>query len=64
MSRKLIRLLSFVLIASSLTGCQLTTSGENGHNGNWAPLFNGQDLDGWKQSDFLNPGVAYSGNGN
>ena len=47
MSRKLIRLLSFVLIASSLAGCQLTTSGENGHNGNWAPLFNGQDLDGW-----------------
>ena len=61
MSRKMIRLLSLVFIGTSLAGCQLATSGQNGHNGNWAPLFNGQDLEGWKQSDFLNPGVSYAG---
>ena len=61
MSRKIIRLLSLVFIGTSLAGCQLATSGQNGHNGNWAPLFNGQDLEGWKQSDFLNPGVSYAG---
>ena len=60
MSPRTIRLLSCLCIVSWLTGCQLTTTGKNGHNGNWAPLFDGTSLAGWKQSDFLNPGVAYA----
>ena len=60
MSPRTIRLLSCLCIVSSLTGCQLTTTGKNGYNGNWAPLFDGTSLAGWKQSDFLNPGVAYA----
>ena len=60
MSPRTICLLSCLCIVSSLTGCQLTTTGKNGHNGNWAPLFDGTSLAGWKQSDFLNPGVAYA----
>lgn len=62
MSLKMIRLLSCICIASCLAGCQLTTTGKNGHNGNWAPLFNGRSLDGWKQSGFLNLGVSYARN--
>ena len=60
MSPRTICLLSCLCIVSSLTGCQLTTTGKNGYNGNWAPLFDGTSLAGWKQSDFLNPGVAYA----
>lgn len=60
MRLSIIRLLSCICIASWLAGCQLSTAGKNGHNGNWAPLFDGTSLAGWKQSDFLNPGVAYA----
>lgn len=60
MSPRTICLLSCLCIVSSLTGCQLTTTGKNGYNGNWAPLFDGTSLGGWKQSDFLNPGVTYA----
>ena len=60
MSPRTIRLLSCLCIVSWLTGCQFTTTGKNGYNGNWAPLFDGTSLAGWKQSDFLNPGVAYA----
>jgi|ETNmetMinimDraft_31_1059906.scaffolds.fasta_scaffold23683_2 hypothetical protein len=61
MSLKTTRLLSCVCLASWLSGChQVTTTGKNGYNGNWAPLFDGTSLDGWKPSDFLNPGVAYA----
>ncbi len=61
MSVRMIRLLTCVSIVACLAGCQLATTGKNGHNGNWAPLFDGTSLGGWKQSDFLNPGVAYAG---
>ena len=60
MPARTIRLLSCLCILSWLTGCQFTTTGKNGYNGNWAPLFDGTSLAGWKQSDFLNPGVAYA----
>ena len=60
MSPRTICLLSCLCILSWLTGCQFTTTGKNGYNGNWAPLFDGTSLAGWKQSDFLNPGVAYA----
>ena len=60
MSLKTTRLLSCICLASWLSGCQITTTGKNGYNGNWAPLFDGTSLAGWKQSDFLNPGVAYA----
>ena len=60
MSPRTICLLSCLCIVSSLTGCQLTTTGKNGYNGNWAPLFDGTSLGEWKQSDFLNPGVTYA----
>jgi hypothetical protein len=60
MSLKTIRLLSCVCFASWLSGCQITTAGKNGYNGNWAPLFDGTSIDGWKQSDFLNLGITYA----
>ncbi len=60
MSLKTTRLLSCVCLASWLSGCQVTTTGKNGYNGNWAPLFDGTSLAGWKQSDFLNPGITYA----
>ena len=60
MSLKTIRLLSCVCFASWLSGCQVTTAGKNGYNGNWAPLFDGTSIDGWKQSDFLNLGITYA----
>ena len=60
MSLKTTRLLSCICLASWLSGCQVTTTGKNGYNGNWAPLFDGTSLAGWKQSDFLNPGITYA----
>ena len=60
MPARTIRLLSCLCILSWLTGCQFTTTGKNGYNGNWAPLFDGTSLGEWKQSDFLNPGVTYA----
>ena len=60
MPTRTIRLLSCLCILSWLTGCQFTTTGKNGYNGNWAPLFDGTSLGEWKQSDFLNPGVTYA----
>jgi len=55
MSLKTTRLLSCICLASWLSGCQVTTTGKNGYNGNWAPLFDGTSLAGWKQSAFLTP---------
>ena len=60
MSLKTTRLLSCICLASWLSGCQVTTTGKNGYNGNWAPLFDGTSIDGWKQSEFLNLGITYA----
>ena len=60
MSLKTTRLLSCICLASWLSGCQITTAGKNGYNGNWAPLFDGTSIDGWKQSEFLNLGITYA----
>ena len=61
MSVRMIRLLTCVSIVVCLASCQLVTTGKNGHNGNWTPLFDGTSLGEWKQSGFLNAGVAYAG---
>ena len=56
MSVRVIRLLTCVSIVACLASCQLATTGKNGHNGNWTPLFDGTSLGEWKQSGFLNAG--------